>query len=1402
MSDRANAALLGLHLVEPLLKELWLGQPVEFGKPRILLGRRGLAGTSRPLPSSAADVRVGDAPPLTLPAPLPDDSGPARFYLHAGRTLVMPTVRLLVRSAQEGPEKAKVEYVEVAQWLADALKTWRFRLLVKRAESNRPAAITLFDYLRASPCYKESGVAGGLILVGKLLRYALFGASRGFRVGQLWVPRKPIWLRPVKTDTAFAERCARVLVVSACRIEPASNEEPSVPVSGLRAEAYRAQPAGRDQGLDPVHTPEGYDIRLTGRLGAGVALGERRTLVVPDGMPPLSPSTSRIPFAGYNDPRRLLLATNMQVQAVPVSGQELPRVRQGGAPDSDPPGTNLRIGYLAWQGLNHEDAWVVSRRAAERLTMKEVTDHYLTVRSLECRSKLWIKEGDRLIYGKPLIDRFAPAILLTNDPKLLGRIFRRGEFDEVVRIRPEQEDWPPHEGVVREIEEWDLLAGTGLPKGWELPPEVRAAYRTVYRIRIERELPLRVGDKLANRHGHKGIVGAILDDDRMPRWQGEALDALIDPTSILNRSNWGQVYETLAGAVMALDPTAAPPAWEGPEVLRRASALGADGNGRWAVEPPATAADPDWGRNTVSAVAGVQFVMRMPHHACDKLSGSSGPRRGRRRAQRFGEMDYWALWAHDLAAPPDKELLLSEPAKRLARVLETAGFHLSCRQGALLIGRLPLEGAPPQPSAGVRHVMLSKPSEQDRRRDAPTQLAEGDRGSSAKRAPSLKSVRDLYDELDTTEANEPGEEERPEPLLQEASGRIPAHSTLTKGQKVQGPVRRTVFVFDPPVEGVELPRHRAEAQKCKDRAGSPQSSPAKKPRGRRKEAKEATEAGPERITLRWLPIPPPDDRPARTRLDGSMEPHPLTAALRRVARALRARMQPEGTEPDAETGDQEAEEPEQGDFTEQELRRAVQDLMKEAYSVAVGLQATGLESSKQALMRREVLGRRLEPSARATAAPGGPLGLALDEVGVPPTLARVLFGPGLPADDEELAGKLNGLTVWLKRDPVLHRWGLLPVRLRVIPNDPKNSLAPGDTARLPASLLGPMGADFDGDTVAFFRCPPGVRPDLADKALAPCRPPALCYDTVSGKAMFKPGKQYLYGLFLLARDASRLSYLQSDLAQAGAPAWPEGEAALALERWVKEASQRQPRGEWWSLLEQHALRAVATSPGMGLGVLTAAELASLEVVACGAAKNLYKDTKDRQAVERILGGRSLDIYQAGSTKPDPVKDVMVLAKVSVGLFGGALRRLLYALRDLTSALVRDAQALTEQATQKALSVKGGRPPIIYAQYARLLTILLDGKRDGLDALSAAEVSADLMEIVNTLRDALERLCRGTGAPAWADWLRRPYQLQSLVPKDSPLRVPLSDPRLWCWLAEFPDNSVISAQPAARAGQRA
>ncbi len=1232
---------LGLDRLARHLPTSW--PTLTAGPVRRLLGDRDAAGAARPFASSAAALFCGGVS-VWIPAPETSaEPGLAPIYRHADRLLVLPHLRQFTTDPSDGDP----EYLTLSHWLEDAFIRWR----LPAEDGSTTLAALLAGFAQPTDA--------ALALLGLLVRYALLGSDRPLRRRGLTFPRGIMWLRPIG-DSELSRLAARQLVLTVrLKLDPDARQ--ALPTTDVRAAAYRITPAApRDFGIDPVHTPEGPDVRLLGRLGTGVTIGDDRRLFVPAGVTvPLSVSTSRIPFAGHDDPRRLLMAANMQLQAMPLVTPETPLVRVE-SDGIDPSGVNLRVAYLAWQGLNHEDAWVLSESAAAKLTAIRDTTVTLLVRTVEMTPTWHVAEGDTVAAGRRLLDRFAAPALLTDDLATLAGL---ADLLDVMPLEPEPGDLAPVAGVITRLEVLDLHSGDGLPEGLEVPDDVRAATRSIHRLTIRETLPLAVGDKLANRHGHKGIVGAILPDEEMPLVNGQSAEALIDPISVLNRSNWGQVHECRA----ASEPLS--PRYSGGRGVGVRGALPVgEGSDTPSPPPPLPRSTGGEGRRPEPLITGPQFILRLPQIAREKatVAPAHRVRTGLRyRPQRLGEMEHWALWAH--AASTSGTGSLSPEAELLRRLLAVAGIALERGDAALSVTGLDLAGS----------------------------LAEGaipfqviDRAEATAKRLGVRSLRDLYDHLET----------------------------LTES---------AVLEFPEVLPDVSTPL------------------------GLR--------------PVRWLPILPATDRPPRRLYDGSEQAHDLTLAYRRILRLARpwfvaVRRADVSLTEESETDDA-LPEPNL-DLTA--LCQSVAHVMHEAYTLAVGRRATGQDSNKFAHLRRKVLGRRLSGSARAVVAPAGPLGLALDEIGLPEPLFAALLGPDAEA----------GQTVWLKRDPVLHRFGLLAVRARLVP---------GYAIRLPASLLGPLGADYDGDTVAIFAAIPGCEPP------PDARPHRNAVHDLTGKALFIPGKQYVYGLSLLEESSEALARFNAAVSAAGAPTWPTGEknTAARLQTWLTRVTATpNPLPEWWSLLESHALAALAADPGMGLTLTTATELPRLRAVACGAAKNLYDDATGMSLAEDYLAGRSLDRYRkvgSGTRLPfDPIAEVMVAARNAIGRFGGALRRLVFALPSPTPRDLRLAQTLTEQTTQKALSVKAGQPPVSVQAFEMQLRRLLQGEAWDLPP------DDDLGRILEPLRaiwDELARRFRDCDAAPWLDWLRAPHELVEILTQTHVLRLPLDDVRVSAFLGE-------------------
>lgn len=218
-------------------------------------------------------------------------------------------------------------------------------------------------------------------------------------------------------------------------------------------------------------------------------------------------------------------------------------------------------------------------------------------------------------------------------------------------------------------------------------PAVHEQFRAIIRIHLSRPRRLRVGDKFANRHGHKGVVGLILPDGRMPRWRGRPVEALIDPVSVVNHGSWGQVYESLAEALASKTGPGwrprTPEADVGRLIDRFRTAFAADRRCRVWLEAPG---DSPWFRLAgakprFQAVVGEQFVLRLPqrHDPTSKGRRTADASRGHGPKDVLGLQAVTALWAHNLiGGAPSKETPagFSPPAAWLRRLLWLAGVSI------------------------------------------------------------------------------------------------------------------------------------------------------------------------------------------------------------------------------------------------------------------------------------------------------------------------------------------------------------------------------------------------------------------------------------------------------------------------------------------------------------------------------------------------------------------------------------------------------------------------------------------------------------------------------------------------------------------------------------------------------
>ena len=334
-------------------------------------------------------------------------------------------------------------------------------------------------------------------------------------------------------------------------------------------------------------------------------------------------------------------------------------------------GRNVLVAFMTWDGYNYEDAIIMSERLVKddvytsihieeyesesrdtKLGPEEITRDIPNVgedalRNLDERGIIRI--GAEVKDGDLLVGKVTPKGVteLTAEERLLHAIFgekAREVRDTSLRV--------PHGGggIVLDVKVFNREDGD------ELPPGVNQ----LVRVYIVQKRKISAGDKMAGRHGNKGVISRILPEEDMPYMpDGTPVDIMLNPLGVPSRMNIGQVLELHLGmAARVLGIHVASPVFDG-----------ANEEDVWAtIEEAGMASDAKTvlydGRsgepfdNRISV--GVMYMIKLAHMVDDKLHArSTGPYslvtqqplggKAQFGGQRFGEMEVWALEAYGAA---------------------------------------------------------------------------------------------------------------------------------------------------------------------------------------------------------------------------------------------------------------------------------------------------------------------------------------------------------------------------------------------------------------------------------------------------------------------------------------------------------------------------------------------------------------------------------------------------------------------------------------------------------------------------------------------------------------------------------------------------------------------------------
>lgn len=822
-------------------------------------------------------------------------------------------------------------------------------------------------------------------------------------------------------------------------------------------------------------------------------------------------------------------------------------------------GSNLRVAYVPWKGLNFEDGIVVSESAAKKMSSEHMHQQTVTVypgmRGGAAGDKVkWvdyalpekatperleklddtgvIKEGSTVEPGDVLVAVLSPT-QETKEDEILTRIHKSMVYAYKDRALMWDHEYPGE--VVK------VIRSPGLQK------------RTIT-VHVKTAEPLVVGDKLSGRHGNKGIVSRIVPDDKMPKDKNDQpVHVLLNPAGVPSRMNVGQVLETAASKIAK--KTGKPYVIENFVPGTDYAAKVKKDLAKHGLSDTEELFDPDTGRSIGPIMVGDQYLLKLHHMVEKKMtarsygtgytgtgdapSGAGVPGGG----QKLDTLAAYAMLAHG-----------AKHNLREAYTFKSDGEQEEVWD-AVETGR-PLP--PPRPTRGMQNfrayleamgIHSEKVGDEytlspltdahvlgDKKKGI-TGVSNGevpmpDKALYAKGARTLEETQGLFDPRIT--GGRDGEywshidlaDRMPNPVFEPAIQTL-LGMTQKEYEKLTGPKlvdgKDGFEVIREKLAAIDVDKELAAEKERLPHVRAGKLNLAYK-RVRYLEALKKQGISPlEAYTNKALPVIPPRMRKVSIGLDGKQILDDLNNLYLAVGQANMALKRL-----DRSTS------PESRQKTKSHLYASIKGLRMTGMDLGRGgakRHHTGLMEKltgkvqgqgapKYSYFQRGVLGRRQDLSGRSTIVPEPDM--SLDEVGIPTPVALEMYRPfvirelfregtaplkGGKLVDQKHPRALRALRqvikerpVMLKRDPVLHKFGIMAF---------KPKLVDGKAIKIHPLIVGGFNADFDGDSMALYV---PVSDEAADEAKG-MLPSKHLFSATNYGLMTVPDQDSLLGLY-------------------------------------------------------------------------------------------------------------------------------------------------------------------------------------------------------------------------------------------------------------------------------------------------
>lgn len=836
-------------------------------------------------------------------------------------------------------------------------------------------------------------------------------------------------------------------------------------------------------------------------------------------------------------------------------------------------GTNLQVAYLPMQGLTYEDAIAVSESAAEKLTSEHLHKKTLTL----AKDDILNKKKYQAYYGS-LLDKTNVEKLDDDGVIRKGLVVKPGDLLIAgLKNRPPTTETrmlqrlnkslvrPFSDGGVTWDKEYPGVVTDVVKKGGDV------------KVFVKTEQPLVVGDKLVGRAGNKAIVAKVLPDAEMPKTKdGTPVDILMNSLGVPGRINMSQILETAAGKVA--EKTGKPylaPAFSDEDIIEKIKKdLKAQG-----LRDKEPLYDAKTNKLLGDVLVGPQYMLKLKHTVENKSSARGGPgapydhnripkRGGPDGAQSIGNLGTYALLSRGkdgLATLREAHTwkVDADQADEVWKAIQT-GTSLPAPRSTFASRKMMnyIKGMGVDIKKSGNALTLTPMTNKDILAMSAGEIKDPGKMVKAK-DPTIPEVGGLFD-LKATGGLDGNKwshlklpEPMPNPVFERGIRSLLGITDATFSDVVSGksgidevgnivPMEKAKTLGGPAIkkllDNLDVNQELKKAQESLKTVRKDELSRAHKKVKYLQALKENNMTPSEAYMTNYIPVLPPQFRPLVVSQDGSIVRDDLNELYKSVGMVAGQLGKAKGRLPEKEISN---------------LRFDLYDGMQALTGIGghPQLQFRGLidiiagkkpdgagkiGSPKEGFFQKKLIGARQNLSMRSTIVPDPTL--SIDEVGLPRQAAMEIYKPfvvnelkkttGISPlqaqkyikDDDPMAWEalervVHERPVWVKRDPVLHRYSVQAF-------NPK--LVDGKVVHIHPLTTSGFNADFDGDQVSAYVPISEEAVQEAYKAM----PSRNLFNPASGALMYTPSKEMQTGLYLMTRPGKKRSLKFSALADA------------------------------------------------------------------------------------------------------------------------------------------------------------------------------------------------------------------------------------------------------------------------------